>query len=309
MQSKGIVFLIGILQVCCTSVMATCRSANHMEQIDSIFASDARLHLISDQFSFTEGPTADNRGNVYFTDQPNDRIWKYDTEGKLSLFMEGTMRSNGMYFSPEGNLISCADKENQLVSITPDRKITVLVDSLGGKRLNGPNDVWVHPNGDMYFTDPLYERPYWKEEVVRMTSENVYYLPHGADIALIADADIEKPNGIIGTPDGQILYVADIKADKTYRYEIGRNGKLKNRKLFVSQGSDGMTIDNRGNIYLTGKGVTVYNQEGGKIAQIDVPADWTANVCFGGKDHNVLFITASQFVFSLNVLVSGAGKK
>lgn len=300
--------MFGILQACFIGTWS-CASAKQMKQIDSIFAGNTRPQLISSQFSFTEGPAVDDTGNVYFTDQPNDRIWKYDTEGNLSLFMEGTLRSNGMFFDPDGNLISCADEKNQLVSIASDKKITVLVDNVSGKRLNGPNDVWVHPNGDMYFTDPLYERSYWKEGAGHISKENVYYLPSGRNDPLIADDNLEKPNGIVGTPDGRILYVADIKANKTYRYEIGRNGKLQNRKLFVNQGSDGMTIDSRGNIYLTGKGVTVYNAGGTKIAQIDVPANWTANVCFGGKHHNILFITASQSLFVMDMLVSGAGRK
>ena len=308
MQFRDIVYLFGILQACFVGTLS-CSSAKQMKQHDRIFASNTSPQLVTSQFSFTEGPAVDDTGNVYFTDQPNDRIWKYDTEGNLSLFMEGTLRSNGMFFAPDGNLISCADEKNELISIAPGKKITVLVDNVSGKRLNGPNDVWVHPNGDMYFTDPLYERSYWEEDAAHISKENVYYLPRGKNEPLIADDDIEKPNGIVGTPDGRTLYVADIKANKTYRYEIGQHGKLQNRKLFVNQGSDGMTIDNYGNIYLTGKGVTVFNAEGMKIAQIDVPADWTANVCFGGKKHNILFITASQSLFVMDMLVSGAGRK
>ena len=114
-----------------------------------------------------------------------------------------------------------------------------------------------------------------------------------------------KPNGIVATPDGKYLYVADIEANKTYKFTIAEDGTLKDQTLFAEQGSDGMTMDDKGNIYLTGKGVTVYNKEGKKIEHIDVPADWTANITFWGKERNYLFITASQNVYILKMKVKG----
>ncbi len=272
---------------------------------DSIYAPGTKPTQISNQFKFTEGPAVDKEGNVYFTDQPNDKIWKYGTDGQLTLFMDKAGRSNGLYFDAKGNLLACADEENQLWSITPDKKITVLIKDFDGKLFNGPNDLWIHPKGGIYFTDPLYKRPYWKESVVHELKESVYYLPKGKKKPIVVDADVEKPNGIIGSPDGKYLYVADAKAGKTYKYEIGKNGLLKNRVLFVNRGSDGMTIDNRGNIYLTGKGVAAYNSKGEKIAQINIPASWTANVTFGGKDRSKLFITAMDGVYVMDMLVRG----
>lgn len=270
-----------------------------------LFAPGTQPQLVSNQFSFTEGPAVDKKGDVYFTDQPNNRIWKYDTEGKLTLYMEGAGRSNGMYFDRKGNLLSCADEQNQLWSISRDKKITVLLKDLNGENLNGPNDLWAHPRGGIYFTDPLYPRPWWNPGLQHVKDENVYYLPEGQHQPIVVDSDIEKPNGIIGTPDGKYLFVADIKGNKTYQYEINKDGTLQNRRLFAEQGSDGMTLDERGNLYLTGKGVTVYDRSGKKIAHIDIPANWTANVCFGGKDLNKLFITASESVFVMEMLVKG----
>ncbi len=94
--------------------------------------------------------------------------------------------------------------------------------------------------------------------------------------------------------DGKLLYVADIKGNKTYRYSINKDGSLSNAQVFVNMGSDGITLDNKGNVYLTGKGVTVFNSEGQRIAHIPIPEKWTANVAFGGKQRNKLFITASE---------------
>jgi len=114
-----------------------------------------------------------------------------------------------------------------------------------------------------------------------------------------------KPNGIVGTPDGKWLYVADIGDNKTYKYQVNKDGSLSNRRLFVPQGSDGMTLDEQGNLYLTGKGVTIYDATGRKIGNIAVPAGWTANICFGGKDRTTLFITASTAVYTLHMQVKG----
>ena len=99
--------------------------------------------------------------------------------------------------------------------------------------------------------------------------------------------------------------MADIRANKTYKYQIGADGSLTNRQLHVPQGSDGMTLDKQGNLYLTGRGVTVYNPAGKKLGTIPVPSKWVGNVCFGGKDRQTLFITASESVYTLPMQVAG----
>jgi len=273
----------------------------------SILAGESKPQLVSDQFSFTEGPAVDKQGNVYFTDQPNNKIWKYSTDGKLSVFMDKAGRSNGMYFDSKGNLITCADEKNQLWSIDPKGKVTVLLDNYQGHQFNGPNDLWIDPKGGIYFTDPYFQRDYWerKSPDPGMKGEKLYFLPKGKKQPVLVDADIQKPNGLIGTPDGKYLYVADMGPKKIYKYEIAADGSLKNRQAFAEDLSDGMTIDQQGNIYLAGRGVTVYNAQGKKIKQIDVPSKWTANVCFGGKNRDILFITASESVYILPMQVKG----
>ena len=274
---------------------------------NGILAPGVKPLLIDSGFSFTEGPAVDKQGNIFFTDQPNNRIWKYDTHGRLSVFMEKAGRSNGMYFDSNGNLISCADEKDQLWSIDPKGKVRVLVKNYRGHRLNGPNDLWIDPSGGIYITDPYYQRDYWsrKNADSALGGERVYYLaPHKNELIPV-DSGTVKPNGIVGTPDGKWLYVADIGKWKTYRYEINKDGTLKNKKEFANEGSDGMTMDNRGNIYLTGNGVSVYSPEGKPIGHIDIPEKWTANICFGGKDKQILFITASKSIYIIPTLVKG----
>ena len=274
----------------------------------SILAGSATPQLVSRQFKFTEGPAVDKAGNVFFTDQPNDKIWKYGIDGKLSVFLEKSGRSNGMYFDKKGHLLTCADEHNEIWSIAPDGKVTVLLKDAQGHRLNGPNDLWQHPGtGTLYFTDPYYLRDYWARTAPDpgLGGQKLYYLPKGQTQPVVADDQMQKPNGIVGTPDGKLLYVSNIDAPKTYRYQIAPDGHLTGRQLFVAQSSDGMTIDNEGNVYLTGHGVTVYNPAGQQIQHIDVPEEWTGNVCFGGKDRKTLFITASKGIYILPMRVHG----
>jgi gluconolactonase len=274
---------------------------------NSIIADGAELNLLGDGFSFTEGPAPDNDGNVFFTDQPNNKIvkWEHST-GELSVFMDNAGRSNGMYFDKEGNLLTCADMLNQLWSISMDGEVTVLVDNFDQKLLNGPNDLWIRPDGGIYFTDPLYKRNYWERDPeMQQDGEHVYYLGPGDEKPFRVDENVVKPNGIIGTPDGKTLYVADIGDNKTYRYDINQDGTLTNRTLFAELGSDGMTIDNKGNIYLTGKGVTVFDSKGQQIAHIPVDKGWTANICFAGPERDMLFITAMDSVFGIKMNVKG----
>jgi len=261
--------------------------------------------LISKQFSFTEGSSVDKKGNVFFTDQPNNKIWEYSVDGKLSLWMDSTLRSNGTYFGAKGNLISCADEHEQLISISPKKKITVLINDYNGKLMNGPNDVWVAPNGAMYITDPYYQRDWWTRKKPDLPSQDVYYLPKGGHAPIVVVNDMKQPNGIVGTPDGKHLYIADIAANKTYKYTIQPNGTLSDKQLFCELGSDGMTLDEKGNVYLTGKGVTIFNPQGEKIAHIDIPEPWTANLCFAGKHKDSLFITASKAVYIIKMNVKG----
>ncbi|MGD7653420.1 MAG: SMP-30/gluconolactonase/LRE family protein [Verrucomicrobiales bacterium] len=267
-------------------------------------APGAELKVVADGYKFTEGPAADAQGNVYFTDQPNNQILVWDAEtGQVETFMKPAGRSNGLYFDHQGRLIACADEKSELWRVdVKTKQVEVLVDDYQGKLLNAPNDVWVAPDGGMYFTDPFYKRKWWTgRDKPEQEKERVYYLAKGAKELVIADEDFVRPNGIIGSEDGKVLFVADIGDGKTYRYDIGAGGKLENRKVFCGMGSDGMALDRRGNLYLTGKGVTVFDKSGRKLGNIPNDRQSTTNVCFGGKDGNLLFITARDVVFAIEV--------
>jgi len=274
----------------------------------ALIADGAKVEVLSEGYVFTEGPAVDRDGNVFFTDQPNDRIVKYNAaEGSFSDWLKPAGRSNGTYFDKAGNLLACADEKNELWSISPEKKVTVLLSDFGGKLLNGPNDLWIRPDGNLYFTDPLYARDYWKrDKAMQQPGQFVYFFNVESKKATPVATDLKQPNGIIGTPDGKTLYVADIGAGKTYSYSVKPDGSLDNKALFCETGSDGMTIDAEGNVYLTGKGVTVFDKTGKKLTNIPIPEPWTGNVTFGGKDRHLLFITASKKVFGVKMRVKGA---
>jgi gluconolactonase len=276
---------------------------------EDVIAPGAKLEKLASGFEFTEGPASNAAGDVFFTDQPNNRILKWSVEGKLSTFLEPCGRSNGLCFDREGGLWACADEKNELWRIDPQGKSTVVLKDYEGKLLNGPNDLWIHPAGGIFFTDPFYKRPYWKRGEMKQDREAVYYFSADRKKLSRVACDLKQPNGIIGTPKGKNLYVADIGAGKTYVYDIQSEGRLANKRLFCELGSDGMTIDQDGNVYLTGKGVTVFDHSGKQIAHIPVDEPWTANVCFGGKDIRTLFITASKGFYSIRMRVKGAGSQ
>ncbi len=292
--NQSIVLLFGFSIFSCTS------------QSNNLIAEGAELIQVSDGFSFTEGPASDKNGNVFFTDQPNDKIMKWNaSNNSLSTFKEPAGRANGLYFDKNGSLLAAADEKNELWKIEQNGTVDTLITDFEGKKLNGPNDLWVDLKGGIYFTDPYYQRPYWERTAPEILEKRVYYISPDTRKVKIVTKELVQPNGIIGTPDGKMLYIADIGDQKTYSYSINEDGTLTDKKLFTEMGSDGMTLDNRGNVYLTGDGVTVFNAKGGKIVHIPIDKKWTANVTFGGVDQNILFITAMDAIYTLQMNVHG----
>ena len=188
----------------------------------------------------------------------------------------------------------------RLTSIAPDGTATVLADSYQGKKLNSPNDLWVDPKGGVYFSDPRYGQ----DMQIEQDGFHVYYLPPGGKELVRVIGDLVKPNGVLGTADGKLLYVADAGDGKTYVYKIQPDGSLTDRKLAAPVGADGMTLDEKGNLYLARNAVQVYSRAGEPVTQIAVP-EAPANVCFGGKDRKTLFITARKGLYAIKMNVRG----
>ena len=266
----------------------------------AIVAPGAVMEKLAGGFSFTEGPAEDGDGNIYFTDIPNNRIHKWTIGAGLSTFREESGGANGLFFDGKGHLLACQGGSRRLVLISLDGKLTVLADQYEGKKLNSPNDLWPDPRGGIYFTDPRYGN----RDGLEQEGECVYYLSPDRGRLLRVISDMVRPNGVIGTPDGKRLYVTDHGDSKTFVYSINSDGTLAAKKLFAPEGSDGMTLDSEGNLYLTTSGVSVYRPDGTHLGMIAVP-ERPANVCFGGKDRKVLFITARTSLYSIQMRVKG----
>ena len=206
----------------------------------------AKVEKLAGDFKFTEGPARDREGNIYFTDIPNAHIHKWSLEGKLSVFRENSGGANGLYFDASGHLLACEGVNRRVTAIAPDGEVTVLAERYAGKRLNSPNDLWIDPKGGVYFSDPRYG----DEQGIEQDGFDVYYLPPGRKPLQRVLDNLVKPNGVVGTHDGKLLYVADAGDGKTYVCRIEPDGGLTDRKLAAPVGADGMTLDENGNLYL-----------------------------------------------------------
>ena len=284
-----------------TSLFGIASSSAVLAADTDLVAAGAKVEQLANGFEFTEGPACDASGNIFFSDIPNQRIHRWSLDGKLSTFRENSGRANGLYFDKQGNLLACEGGNRQLTSIAPDGKVTVLADSYNGKKLNSPNDLWIRPNDSgVYFTDPRYG----SQDGLELDGFHVYYLPAKRKTLRRVIKDLVKPNGVVGTADGKRLYVADPGDNKSYVYRIQKDGALTDRKQIAPEGSDGMTLDERGNLYLTREAVKVYSPAGKLIETIPTP-ERPANVCFGGEDRKTLFITARTGFYSVRMNVRG----
>lgn len=269
-------------------------------QETTLVAPGATVQRIATGFGFLEGPAADPDGNLFFTDIPNERIHRWSPEEGVTVYRSPSGRANGLRFDLDGNLLVCEMGNRRVTSVDSTGTLTVVVDRFEGRRFNSPNDLWVDPRGGIYFSDPRYG-PTDDQE---LDGYHVYYVSPDRDLVLRVTEDLVRPNGIVGTPDGSRLYVADHGGGRTYVYTPNPDGTLGNRRLFVSQGSDGMTLDERGNVYLTGEDVTIYNPDGRPVGSIAVPEP-PANLAFGGADGRTLFVTARTSLYAVEMTVAG----
>lgn len=285
---------------------------------------------------FLEGPAVDAAGNVFFSDIAGNRIMKMDPKGQLSVWRADSGRTNGNCFDKLGRLISCEGGEQgagrrQIVRTDmKSGKVTVLTDKFEGKRYNAPNDVCVDTKGRIWFTDPYYgpDRSHLEMDV-----DGVYRIdPTSAGFKVtrvLAQKEIQRPNGIATTPDDKTLYVIDSHPKpggnrKVWAFDIAADGSLSNQKLVYDfgkgRGGDGMRLDIEGNLWVTagisvkrGPGETLDNPPGvyvispkGKLLQrIPIPENLITNLAFGGPDRKTLYVTAGKTVYKMQTKVSG----
>jgi gluconolactonase len=263
-----------------------------------LVAPGAELKTVGSGFGFTEGPAADARGDVYFSDIPNNRIHKWtQRDGKISVHRENTGKGNGNMFNRRGQLVTCEMDNHRVVLDDLKGHITSLTSSYTGGELHMLNDLWIDAKGGIYFSD--FGGGGGGGEKLQL-----YYIsPDGKSVKRVT-TDMSSPNGVVGSPDGKTLYATDDATVVSYR--IGKDGALSDRKLFLNERTDGMTVDERGNLYLSGDSIRIYSPKAALIGTIATP-EQSANLTFAGKSRKTLFVTARTSVYTIQMAVRGAG--
>lgn len=282
--------------------------------------------------AFTEGPTVDAEGNVFFTETRSNRIMKLLTNGDLVTYRENSNAANGLIFDSQWRLIACegsdATRKEPRVTRTDLRtgKIEVLADKWEGKKLNGPNDVTIDGRGRIYFTDPE-----WGRSGPDQTGVSAVFRvdPDGRVSRILAAPDIQRPNGIVISPDDRILYLVEAMgteggARMIRAYDLRPDGTVRNMRVhynfYPGRSADGMTIDTKGNLWAaaglhrrrgtaetldTKPGVHVISPKGKLLRYIPIPEDTVTNCAFGGPDMKTLYVTAGKTLFRIRTDVIG----
>ena len=261
-----------------------------------ILLPDEAWQVVSEGHRFTEGPAPDEQGNVYFTDIPNNRIHKVGADGKVTVFAENTGGANGLMFGPDGRLYACQGANKRVVGydVNTGKEETVAEDI-------ECNDLAVMQDGRMYVTEP---------------GQNRVWLVTPRKNKMLVDTNIARPNGVILTPDQSQLIVADTRGPSAYIFRIEPDGRLSHRQPYFTlhlpdwmpeSGADGMTVDDKGRLYVTTRaGLQVFDQAGRVNAIINKPQNaWLANVAFGGKDMDTLYVTCGDKVFKRKTKAKG----
>lgn len=288
-----------VLELCSLSLLVTLATTT-LRADEPVVPAGAEVKKLAGGFQFVEGPVWDRKETLYFSDIPNSTLHQWAEKDGVTVFRKIEGSCNGLRIDADGNLFVCQPGGRKVVRIAPDGKQTTIADTFGGKKLNSPNDIWIAPDGGIYFTDPRYGNM----DDLEQDGFHVYYLPVDGKLIRILD-NLKKPNGVVGSPDGKKLYVTDPGANTTYVYDIQADGSLANRKVAADSGSDGLALDERGNLYITGKTIRIYSPDAKIVGQIELPES-AANLTFGGKDGKTLFITARTSLYAVKLNVRGA---
>jgi gluconolactonase len=292
--------------------------------IDTLIPLDAKVEKLAGGFAFIEGPIWRPQGVLWFSDVVGNVTRQWSPDGRViellrpggydgnSLPAGGFIGPNGATAGEHGTVVMCQHGNRRIVRITNDLKVTTVVDSFEGKKLNSPNDVVYRSDGSLYFTDPPYGLAKFDEDPTKELPFNgVFKLTNGKLQVLVKD--MTRPNGLAFSPDEKTLYVAN--SDENYRmwmrFDVNDDGTVRNGRVFADVSGepeeglpDGMKIDSLGNIWTTGPGgIWVFTPAGKHIGTIK-PPEQPAN-CAWGEDGKTLFITANTGLYRLRTSIQG----
>ena len=292
--------------------------------LDALLPTDPHIEKVAGGFAFSEGPLWRPNGTLWFSDVIGNVVRQWSPTGGItelfrpggydgsSLPAGGFIGPNGMTAGPGGSAILCQHGNRRVVRVGPDMKMTTVVDSFQGKRLNSPNDVVFRSDGSMYFTDPPYGLPEADNDPTKdLPFNGVYRFAHGVLELMVAD--MSRPNGLAFSPDEKTLYVANSDPDRRIwmRYDVDSAGTLRNGQVFADVTAheddglpDGLKIDVHGNLFATGPGgVWVFTPAGKHLGTIKLP-EQPAN-CGWGDDWRTLYMTAETSIYRVRTAVEG----
>jgi gluconolactonase len=265
--------------------------------------SEIKVEKAAGGYRFTEGPVFSREGFLLFSDVPNNKILKLAAEG-VSTFRESSQGANGNTYDSQGRLLTCESRSRRVTRTDKKGNIEVLAERWEGKRLNAPNDIVVRRDGHIYFTDPAFGNQADNRE---LSFYGVYHIPPKGPMELVAKPE-GRPNGIAVSPNGRILYVANSDERNIRAYDLDRNGAVSNEHVLLSGidgPPDGIRVDEKGNLYVTAKGLVIYSPQGKLLHTIEL-SETPANCAFGDADFQTLYITARTSVYRVRLDVKGA---
>jgi len=289
----------------------------HSEKLRELVDEDAEVEQIATGFTFTEGPIWMADGSLHFSDMPGDKRRRWHPDEGVTVLRDPSNKCNGMTRDNDGNLIVCEHVTSSVVRESPDGGRETLATHWGDKELNSPNDVIVARDGSIIFTDPTYGRMpgFGLEREQDLDFQGVYRIPAGGgDLQLLVD-DFAQPNGLCFTADESLLYINDTDRAHIRVFDVGADHQLSNGRVFaenigtadLAKGDlvDGMKLDERGNVYVTGpEGVLVFSPGGEHLGTIKVPEP-VGNLNWGDDDWKSLYIPASTSVYRVRMNVAG----
>ncbi|MBN1898402.1 MAG: SMP-30/gluconolactonase/LRE family protein [Spirochaetes bacterium] len=305
-KTSTVIFLLFIIS---PFVLSDNFVIKNKKEFNRIFSTDAGLITIAEGFQFTEGPVWVNEkgGYLIFSDVRANELKKYSKKDGIVTFRKPSHNANGNFLDPQGRLYTCEHSARRVTIRDQKGGIRVLVDHYRKKRFNSPNDIVVRSDGTVWFTDPTYglEDKSQKE----LEGNYVFYFDPETKEIKIAAKDFDMPNGLCFSPDETKLYIADSGKPHHIRvFDVHAEGALKNGRVFCESdgnGPDGIRVDNDGRLYITaGDGIHIFTPEGSLIGKILTPVQPT-NLCFGGSEKNILFITARSKLYCINLKVKG----
>jgi gluconolactonase len=266
---------------------------------------------------FTEGPAADGKGNLYFSDVAGNKLYKSDSSGDLSVILDPSNNTNGLMVNAAGNIVAC-EMAGRLIEVNPQTKeVKALAEGYEGNRFNAPNDLVIDKDGGVYFTDPHFRAPMPLPQGVRA----FYYRDAGGKVTRLGTIET-APNGVILSPDEKTLYIIPSMQAEMLAYPVEGPGKLGPPRTFcalkqaagkTTGGGDGLTIDTKGNLYITSAlGIQVFDPAGKPLGVLEFP-EQPANCTFGGPGNKTLYVTARTSVYAVPMEATGhafpAGKR